>query len=797
MSVVKELERLVVRLVGDGTNYTKVLDKAVKDTTSAAQKIDKTTKEAMGTNNKAMKEAAAVTGAAAAPTKKYTKDLEKMKTAHANTGAAAGAHMGIMGKFGQVLSTGVSKLTSYASALHSTGKAMGILGTIMAVSLTLPILGAATALVKLAADAETTKNQFAVMLGADQGASMLASIKKMGAETPFEFPELAASAKVLVGFGVETKKVLPTLKEMGDVAAGTGTDIKQLATVFGQIQGMGRLQGQDFMQLVNSMFPVGELAKTVGLSMSDFKQAMEDGRISSDVVAETFRRVTAEGGQYYNMMQVLSETATGKFSNLVDAVKELAVMMGEYLLPTVKNVLDKIIAGVGWFKGLGENVHKVVMVVTGFVGILGPLLILIGGLAVTLGVMGTTLGAIIGLVAGVIVQIALWSAGIVLAIKAVQLLIDYIWGEGSFVSAIKSALMVAWDFTQKVVGFVAHIQENFQVFVGWVQTQFMALFAGVGEAWGAEIDAAIALTDEWRRRFVNFFDTAWEAAKGFAGKVVGFIANIGENFRLILDWLDRNWKNVLKDMGELWLSSFESMLVNTVVLLDTLFRLWTFFRGYMRGVFEEIFTVDFLKWIYAGLSKALGVWFDFHKSVSESLKTLFTGGDGSGLVDMASDFGRRAAEDFKAGMEGDILGGAGKIVGEQMGKMKSPLEGFESSVEALPKFNTSLENLPKFATSLDKTMEKPEKEAKKAEQKVKVMALEDKKKKEKEEKDPKETPFGAFKTMSLKQFSVDPIINTYRAPKKKQEVSDEGVQNKLDQVISAVKGQSPVAVMGR
>ena len=81
------------------------------------------------------------------------------------------------------------------------------------------VAGATTAAiglgVKLGAEMEQTNIAFKVLIGNEEEAmSLLSDIQKLAAETPFEFPELAKSAKMLSAYWVEAKNIVPTLTNL-------------------------------------------------------------------------------------------------------------------------------------------------------------------------------------------------------------------------------------------------------------------------------------------------------------------------------------------------------------------------------------------------------------------------------------------------------------------------------------------------------------------------------------------------------------------------------------------------------
>lgn len=78
MASATELERLVIRLLGDASEYKKVLDEAEKDTKQAAKDIEKAAALAIKAQNEAMAEAARITASVAAPTEVYKQKIKEL-----------------------------------------------------------------------------------------------------------------------------------------------------------------------------------------------------------------------------------------------------------------------------------------------------------------------------------------------------------------------------------------------------------------------------------------------------------------------------------------------------------------------------------------------------------------------------------------------------------------------------------------------------------------------------------------------------------------------------------------------
>ena len=211
----------------------------------------------------------------------------------------------------------------------------GILAGIGAYGLGQQVIGGA-------AEREQQRIGFGVMTGSQKtGDKLLGDLVNMGAATPFESGDLIKNAEIMKAFGIETKDILPTMQMLGDVSRGHADKLSALSLAYSQVMSTGRLMGQDLLQMINQGFnPLQIISQKTGISMAVLKQKMEDGQISAAMVTDAFRLATGEGGMFHNMMLKQSETMGGKWSTLVDNVKQKLIRLGEILSPIIKWVIE-------------------------------------------------------------------------------------------------------------------------------------------------------------------------------------------------------------------------------------------------------------------------------------------------------------------------------------------------------------------------------------------------------------------------------------------------------------------------
>lgn len=203
----------------------------------------------------------------------------------------------------------------------------------------------AGAMLKLAADAETAKVKFEVLLGsADKAVKMVAEIDQFAAKTPFGKLEIADATQKLLAFGSAEDKVMGQLRSIGDIAALTGVSIGDLADIYGKAQVQGRIFAEDINQLTGRGIPIiGELAKQFGVAESEVRGLVSSGKVTAENIQQAFTDMTSGAGQFAGGMERLSQTISGRFSTALDNIRLQATAVGTVFNPLSGAVLDFVI----------------------------------------------------------------------------------------------------------------------------------------------------------------------------------------------------------------------------------------------------------------------------------------------------------------------------------------------------------------------------------------------------------------------------------------------------------------------
>lgn len=231
-----------------------------------------------------------------------------------------------------------SKLqTLLASAGKLKVAAAGVLAAIGAKTLLQKIIGSA-------ADAESTSVAMNTLVGDIKVATQLIKeLRQFGAETPFEFPELADAAKKLIAFGIAPRFVTSELRRIGDIASGIGVPIGELSEIYGKARVQGRLFAEDINQLTGRGIPViQEFARQFGVADSEVRKLVESGKIGFPQLQQAFVSLTSQGGKFMGMMQAQSKTLSGMWGTLKDDLGSLAREIGESMTPALKDGLGAI-----------------------------------------------------------------------------------------------------------------------------------------------------------------------------------------------------------------------------------------------------------------------------------------------------------------------------------------------------------------------------------------------------------------------------------------------------------------------
>lgn len=269
------------------------------------------------------------------------------------------------------------------------GRKMENVGRSMTMGITAPILGAAGAAVKSAADFEALGVQMEVLTGSvEEGKKAFEDLKRFSARTPFQLKDLTKAQNTLMGFGESTEEAFEHLQMLGDVAAVTGGDLQAITVAFGQASAEGKLMTRDIRQLINQGVPaIKMLSESLGVAQSEVLDMAEAGEITFPRLVESFRQATEEGGQFANGTERLANTLKGVFSTLKDNVSIALAELGDVIAETLdlkqvgKNLSKQIQAITKRFQEMSADSQKEMLKIAALFAAGGPVLWAVGKFA--------------------------------------------------------------------------------------------------------------------------------------------------------------------------------------------------------------------------------------------------------------------------------------------------------------------------------------------------------------------------------------------------------------------------------
>lgn len=194
------------------------------------------------------------------------------------------------------------------------------------------------------------------MLGdAAKADEIFSKIKGLAVESPFNFKDLTGYTKQLAAFSIPYEELYDTTKRLADISAGLGVDMSRIILAYGQVRSAEFLRGQEVRQFTEAGIPLlNELAKKFTelegsvVSVGEVFDKISNREVPFQMVKDVLWDLTNEGGKFFNMQEVLTESLSGKLDKLKDSyqimLSEIAKSNNSLLggsLDTLTNLMDK------------------------------------------------------------------------------------------------------------------------------------------------------------------------------------------------------------------------------------------------------------------------------------------------------------------------------------------------------------------------------------------------------------------------------------------------------------------------
>lgn len=535
------------------------------------------------------------------------------------------------------------------------------------------IAGMAQGMISGNAQMETYQSQLETLMGsADAAKERIAQLAKIGADTPFELPQLVASEKILMGFGLTADKTMALTGKsldqfrtsIGDMAAGTGTDLSELTNLWGKF-GSGAT-GEAISRLQELGIVTREQLAEMGVQFS------KSGELTSPLPQAMAAAMQIADSKFGGGMAKLSQTFEGQMSTLSDTFNQAKIAIMAPIFDVVKESLTGLNATLS-SGGFQEALKSVAALMAG---------------GVKAGVEGLK-GALATL------QPALEVARD--AFLTIQQVFAGDWAPSSdgidpFVNAIGILAIIARDQVLPALGALAgFIGDNFQAimtgaaaiilavavpaFIAWATAAGAAAVATIAALAPVLIPlaligaAAAALYLAWQTNFLGIQD-ATAAVWGFIQPIIqAIITEVGRFTTEMLPLAAAAWDAIQNKINEV-MPAITSLVTTGLGVITSIWSVqWEAIKAVLGVVWEAIVTVVRVQWdILSGVIKAFlqvlqGDWSGAWDTIKQTVVNVWTD-----LVSGASSAGEGLVNAFRDGIMSKL-----EVVKSAVGEMAAAI----------------------------------------------------------------------------------------------------------------------------
>ena len=334
-----------------------------------------------------------------------------------------------MRKFGKTV-VGVSQ---------KMGKKLLKTGAVITAGVTAPILFMGRAMVNAASDATETANKFNQVFDTVEGKA-----NKVADSFSKNFGVAGSTARKMIG---DTGDLLTGFGFSGDAALEMSEKVAMLAADLNSFQNFAGGAAGANIALTKAILGESESAKALGIVVRqgtpEFKK-----NVKQIMRAQRVNLLQAKSIEILRIAMSQSKKAVGDvartwedYAQVVRRTEEENKMMkesfGRLLIPVAIVLMNKLTGVVKWLNNLSPAAKKTILVIAGIAAVVGPLILLTGGLAFAL----TSIVAAAPLVAAGVTAMAIAFGALSLPVLAV----------GAAIAAIGGILFIVWKNWRSII----------------------------------------------------------------------------------------------------------------------------------------------------------------------------------------------------------------------------------------------------------------------------------------------------------------------------------------------------------
>lgn len=187
----------------------------------------------------------------------------------------------------------------------------------------------------------------AILQNKTQADQIFAQTVELAVKSPYRIRDLVSYTRQLAAYRIESDKLFDTTKRLADVSAGLGVDMSRLILAYGQVKAAAYLRGTEVRQFTEAGVNMyGELqryfqeVKGEAYTTAQIVDMISKRMVTFQDVEAVFKRMTDEGGLFYNMQEIQSETLQGKIRNFKDSIDVMLNSIGKANEDTFKGAID-------------------------------------------------------------------------------------------------------------------------------------------------------------------------------------------------------------------------------------------------------------------------------------------------------------------------------------------------------------------------------------------------------------------------------------------------------------------------
>src|SRR3990167_5216307 len=294
-----------------------------------------------------------------------------------------------------------AKLKGVGRDLGKLGQNMSKVGMTLTKGLTLPILGAAGAAVKLAIDAEDTDARLAAAFRSMSASSWTSLDKLQGkaeelmSRTTFDDEAVKDAQAVMLTFGNVTNDVFDSgIESALNMSTALGTDLQSAVIQIGKA----------LNDPVKGMLALSRAGVSFTQQQKDqIKTLVESGKTyeAQAIILGELKR------EFGGMAEAAAKTSVGQMAQAMNELAEAGEDIGTLLLPVIPEAAGHIKNLAGAFQSLSPETKTLVIQVAALAAALGPVLFIGGKVVSTFGLMVTACGHLLrgfGLIADALLK---------------------------------------------------------------------------------------------------------------------------------------------------------------------------------------------------------------------------------------------------------------------------------------------------------------------------------------------------------------------------------------------------------